>query len=64
MIIMPVWIISESEEGYTVLLGSQPQKDAPREFVSKEIILNVVKAPTSNDEGYTLAILSLKEQIK
>lgn len=60
---MPVWVLSESDEGYTVLLGSQPRTDAEKKFIPKNLVQNLVLAPTSNELGYTFGMISLKEPI-
>lgn len=59
MILMPVWVVEETDEGYRALLGSEPRKDAEREWIPKEFVISCVYAPGS--ESPRFALLTLKE---
>jgi hypothetical protein len=62
MILMPVWIFEETEEGYLALLGSEPSKDAKKEFLSKEFVVSCVYAPGEGCPRF--ALLTLSEDIR
>lgn len=59
MILMPVWIVEETEEGYTALLGSEPRTDADREWIPRDLVASCVKSPEEG-QGPTFAIMMLK----
>jgi hypothetical protein len=59
MIIMPAWIISESEIEYVALLGSEPKMDAKREVLPKDCVKNIVYAPMIHESGHKFALLTL-----
>lgn len=59
MILMPMWVVEENEEGYRALLGSEPRIDAEREWIPRELVVSCVYAP--GPEGPRFAIVTLKE---
>lgn len=59
MILMPVWVVEETEEGYRALLGSEPRTDAEREWIPKEFVVSCVYA--GNPGEIKFALLTLKE---
>lgn len=48
MILMPMWIVEETEKGYYALLGSEPRVDADKEWIPKECIVSCVYAPVED----------------
>jgi hypothetical protein len=56
---MPAWIISEDENGYVALLGSEPKTDAEKEFLPKECVDKIVYAPMIHESGYKFSLLTL-----
>lgn len=68
MILMPVWIVEETEEGYRALLGSEPRTDADQEWIAREHVISCVYAPSEMIPKLALgaselkfALLTLKE---
>lgn len=59
MIIMPAWVFEETDEGYRVLLGSEPRTDAERKFIMKENVVSCIYAP--GDGNPRFAMFTLKE---
>jgi hypothetical protein len=59
MILMPVWVVEETEEGYSALLGSEPRKDAEREWLPKSCVTSCVYAPMEVSPRF--ALMTLKE---
>lgn len=45
MIVMPVWVLEETREGYRVLLGSEPKKDADKEWMPKNVVQSCTYTP-------------------
>lgn len=65
MILMPVWVFEETEDGYLALLGSEPSKDAKKEFLPKEFVVSCVYAPGEGCPRFALLGLSKSlEEIK
>lgn len=58
MILMPAWVVEETEEGYLALLGSEPSKDAEKEFLPKEFVVSCVYAPGEGRPRFALFTLS------
>lgn len=56
---MPVWVVEETEEGYRALLGSEPRRDAEREWIPREFVVSCVYAPGESSPRF--ALLTLKE---
>lgn len=59
MIIMPVWVISENDSEYTVLLGSEPKSDAKKEILPKDCVENIIYAPMVHESGNKFALVTL-----
>lgn len=59
MIIMPVWVVEETDEGYRALLGSEPRTDAEKEWILKEFVISCVYAP--GEASPRFALMTLKE---
>ena len=59
MIIMPVWVISENDSEYTVLLGSEPKLDAKKEILPKDCVENIIYAPMIHESGNKFALVTL-----
>jgi len=59
MILMPVWVVEETEEGYRALLGSEPRTDAEREWIPKEFVVSCVYSGNHGEPKF--ALLTLKE---
>lgn len=59
MILMPMWVVEETDEGYRALLGSEPRTDAEREWIPRECVISCVYAP--GEDGPRFALLTLKE---
>lgn len=58
MILMPVWIFEETDEGYRALLGSEPRVDAEKEWIPKDLVAGCVYVP--GKENPRFALLTLK----
>lgn len=62
MIMMPAWIVSENEDGYFALLGSEPRTDAEKEFLPKECVDNIVYAAMIHNSGYRFCMMVLNPE--
>lgn len=62
MILMPVWIVSEDENNYVALLGSQPKADAKKEVLPKDCVKNILYSPEEHDSGYKFALVILDQE--
>jgi hypothetical protein len=59
MILMPVWIFEETEEGYSAILGSEPKVSAEREWLPRDCVVSCVYAP--GDGSPRFALVTLRE---
>ena len=59
MILMPMWIVEETEEGYRALLGSEPRLDSEKEWIPRECVVSCVYAPVEGSPRF--ALVTLKE---
>lgn len=59
MILMPVWIVEETEEGYRALLGSEPRLEADREWIPRDLVMSCVKSP-DDEQNPRFAVMMLK----
>lgn len=68
MILMPMWIVEETESGYHALLGSEPRVDAEKEWIPKECVVSCVYAPGEGSPRFALVTLvtlgDIPEEIK
>lgn len=44
MILMPMWVVEDTEQGIEALLGSEPRSDAEREWIPREFVVSCVYA--------------------
>jgi hypothetical protein len=56
---MPAWIISEDENGYVALLGSEPSMDAEKEFLPKDCVTKIIYTPMIHESGHKFSLLTL-----
>jgi hypothetical protein len=61
MIIMPMWIEREEDNGFWALLGSEPDKDTAPEWIPRCTVNNCVYAPVEVVEGKRFALVTLSE---
>lgn len=59
MILMPMWVVEDTEEGIGALLGSEPRSDAEREWIPREFVVSCVYAPGEGSPRF--ALVTLKE---
>ena len=59
MILMPMWIVEETEAGYRALLGSEPRTDAESEWIPRGFVVSCVYSP--GEAGPRFALVTLKE---
>lgn len=60
MKIVPAWIFEETEEGYRVLLGSQPRMDAEKTWIPKEDVDSCTYSPSFEIPRFALLVLKEK----
>lgn len=65
MILMPMWIVEDTEEGIRALLGSEPRTDAEREWIPREYVVSLVYAPVEGNPRFALVTLKdVPESVK
>lgn len=62
MILMPVWVFEETDGGYRAILGSEPRKNAEREWIPRDVVESCIYSP-GHSEGVSprFALMMLRE---
>lgn len=62
MIIMPAWVAKETNLGFWLIMGSEPDLNSEPVWVAKEHVLNCVYAPREAVNQKRFAVLTLLEE--
>lgn len=61
MIIMPAWIVSETEDSYLAMLGSEPRRDTAPDLIPKSLVSRCVYHDEAEPSSPRFAVLVLTE---
>lgn len=58
MIIMPAWIVEETEESYLALLGSEPHRDTAPDRIPRSIVSRCVYQEEPSSPRFAVLVLT------
>jgi hypothetical protein len=65
MILMPVWVVEETEDGYRAMLGSEPPPTADKEWIPRGFVESCTYGPGDRWPRIAMMVLNgIPEEIR